>query len=117
LNTALAGPLAVDQQGPHALGRVADKGPQHGLALGDEQALAADQVALLDVAIGRDARIVRIVDGDQIGHGALGTKAFSSEVDTGSREENASNQETSYRTPRIGRIARPPAAASPAATR
>jgi hypothetical protein len=38
---------------------------QHYLALGDEQALAADEIALADVAIRGDARIVRVVDQDQ----------------------------------------------------
>ena len=41
---------------------------QHHFAFGDEQALAAHEIALAHVAIGRDARIVRIVDGDDIGH-------------------------------------------------
>jgi hypothetical protein len=43
--------------------------PQHHLALSDEQAPAAHQIALPDVAIGGDARIVGIIDGDDSAQG------------------------------------------------
>jgi hypothetical protein len=44
--------------------RLGQQHAQHHLALGDELALSADQIRLADIAIGGDARIVRIVDGD-----------------------------------------------------
>ncbi len=37
---------------------------EHDLALGDEAALAADEIALANVAIGGNARIVGVVDRD-----------------------------------------------------
>lgn len=63
--------LGIDQQRDHPLGRVADEGPQHRLALGDEQALAADEVAFLDRPERRDGGIVGIGDDAKLGQGGL----------------------------------------------
>ena len=43
--------------------------PQHDLALGDEQALASHQIPFPHVAIGGDAGILRVIDGDGGGTG------------------------------------------------
>ena len=65
-------PLRRDQQAES--GRCsagADQLLQHHLAFGHEQPRPADQVALADVAIGVDARIVGVVDFDDHRHGRL----------------------------------------------
>ena len=48
---------------------------EHDLAFGDEPALAADEVALADVAIGGDARIGRVVDADGLHQASAGSGA------------------------------------------
>ncbi len=59
-----------DQGGGHRMPAAgARPGPQHHLALGHEAALAADQIALAHLAIALDARVVRVVDADEGGHG------------------------------------------------
>ncbi len=50
-------PPLVDQQRGGAVARRPGEHGQHHLALGDEGALPADEIALADIAIGGDARI------------------------------------------------------------
>jgi hypothetical protein len=48
----------------------AEQDPEHDLALGDEVTRTTDEVALANVAVLRDPRVLGIVHGDDVGHDA-----------------------------------------------
>ncbi len=52
--------LLGDEQGRGSVSRGAGQRAQHHLALGDETALAAHQIALTDVAKPSDSRVLRV---------------------------------------------------------
>jgi hypothetical protein len=55
-------PLGGEQQGHRLANERVDEAAEDDGALGHEQALAADEVALPDIAIRRDGRVVGILD-------------------------------------------------------
>jgi hypothetical protein len=74
-------PMIGDQQRPGPVTRRAGQQAHHHLPLGDEEPLAADEVAFANVAVGGDARIAGVVDGLDHARKALArpTKKFKTE--------------------------------------